>query len=270
MDREDALRQSRAFTLVELLVVIAVISVLAALLLPTLNNALEGAYKAACANNNRQLYLAWSVYLDDYQGRMPGWESDTIAIANDFRNGDYWRWHTNSALRLFLRNYAGVPVGLQYRDRALDTNSIIFCPSPHAVSTARMSYVCNALGAWTPDLGTGSPLISRMARGGPNGPVVFIQEYIWSASASANVTSEGPHRFTGGYITLADGSLRWHDISEWWSDSYGTSIILPAYRQFGYYNIENQFQMSFNQKYYTTYADSEARSMRRKIWGYRN
>src|SRR5262245_14754817 len=64
-------RFSTSFTLIELLVVVAIISVLAALLLPTLKNARDAAKRTIGMNNLRQAGLGWKMYSNDYNGRMP-------------------------------------------------------------------------------------------------------------------------------------------------------------------------------------------------------
>jgi prepilin-type N-terminal cleavage/methylation domain-containing protein len=60
------------FTLVELLVVLAIIAILAALLLPALARSRAKAQGIACVNNHRQLTLAWFMYpLDNNDWLVP-------------------------------------------------------------------------------------------------------------------------------------------------------------------------------------------------------
>jgi prepilin-type N-terminal cleavage/methylation domain-containing protein/prepilin-type processing-associated H-X9-DG protein len=67
-------RPCRAFTLIELLLVIAITAILAGLLLPALGRGKAQAYNAACVNNLRQLAIATRVYADENQERLPSAE----------------------------------------------------------------------------------------------------------------------------------------------------------------------------------------------------
>lgn len=62
--------RNSAFSLVELLVVIGIVAVLAALLLPVLNRAKASGLSAACMGNQKQLQICFAEYVND-NGQFP-------------------------------------------------------------------------------------------------------------------------------------------------------------------------------------------------------
>jgi len=62
----------RAFTLVELLVVIATIAILAGMLLPALSRAKAASQSAVCQSNLKQLVLGWILYAEENDDRLAG------------------------------------------------------------------------------------------------------------------------------------------------------------------------------------------------------
>ncbi|MEA2710299.1 MAG: hypothetical protein QOF78_2900 [Phycisphaerales bacterium] len=64
-------KQRRAFTLVELLVVIGIIAIMIGILLPTLSNARRAARTTACLSNIRQLGTTWGIYISENKGKLP-------------------------------------------------------------------------------------------------------------------------------------------------------------------------------------------------------
>ena len=69
--RKSLANRRRAFTLVELLVVIAVIGILASLLLPSLGGAKAKAKSIQCLNQLRQLGIATLSYAGENEGKIP-------------------------------------------------------------------------------------------------------------------------------------------------------------------------------------------------------
>lgn len=73
------------FTLIELLVVIAIIAILAGLVFPVFARAREKARTTSCLSNLKQLGMATTMYVQDYDERLPGtWDN---AMGNNQLNG---------------------------------------------------------------------------------------------------------------------------------------------------------------------------------------
>jgi len=77
---EDRRAQSSAFTLIELLIVIAIIALAASILLPALGQSREAARIAVCESNLRQQMVAFEAYTRDYEQFYPA-ADDPVSLS---------------------------------------------------------------------------------------------------------------------------------------------------------------------------------------------
>ena len=110
-------RHARAFTLIEILVVIAIIGALVALLFPALAGVREKARATACLSNLRQLSTATFLYCNDNDGYYP-------PASWDLPSANLHRWHG-------VRNRQNEPFKFQSSPlhRYLKTERIKACPT---------------------------------------------------------------------------------------------------------------------------------------------
>lgn len=82
--------QVSGFTLVELLVVLAIVALLAGLLLPALAAAKGRSHRTTCGSNLRQIGLAWEMYLADAGQRFPDRRDLKLTLPGGYRPWDNW------------------------------------------------------------------------------------------------------------------------------------------------------------------------------------
>jgi prepilin-type N-terminal cleavage/methylation domain-containing protein/prepilin-type processing-associated H-X9-DG protein len=114
--RSDSLDNNPAFTLVELLVVISIIAILAALLLPSLSRAKVQANSAACKNHLHQMGLAMHMYVTDCD-KYPPFNDWTPPV----------RWH-DATLELGYKTWWWYQLLDPYYARGWWTNRSYHCP----------------------------------------------------------------------------------------------------------------------------------------------
>ncbi|MBU4377021.1 MAG: type II secretion system GspH family protein [Candidatus Omnitrophica bacterium] len=182
----------RAFTLIELLVVIVIIGLLIAFLSPVMGAAREGARRAQCANNLRQLGMANYMYADDHNGLIP-------AVLPNFWSYDIiWDGSANNGMGVLYPSY-------------VDDLAIFYCPSanpsykfsPWSMSNFGVSGVLtradyrygNAFLTIPP------PILAKISN------KIFIMDYSENASGSGFV--KGCNHPGGLNVVLPDGSVRW-------------------------------------------------------------
>ena len=121
MTGREHLRDARAFTLVELLVVIGIVALLIAILLPTLNKAREASNRLVCQSNVRQLYLGVSLYCDTNHDWYPTVAYAADGVAYSQYPDDWIYWEAN-------RNLDDSAIARSLKVRGQQLKNLLRCP----------------------------------------------------------------------------------------------------------------------------------------------
>ncbi|MDX1935007.1 MAG: DUF1559 domain-containing protein [Capsulimonadales bacterium] len=144
-------RRAAAFTLIELLVVIAIIAILAAILFPVFAQAREKARQATCQSNLKQISLAFNMYAQDYDERMPPWTTNACRVYDP--SSFAFRYLYNFIVDPYIKNGATPNA----TGNGGQLGGVWACPSTKAqLSTASNTYAYNyyALGGLSNCTGT--------------------------------------------------------------------------------------------------------------------
>jgi prepilin-type N-terminal cleavage/methylation domain-containing protein/prepilin-type processing-associated H-X9-DG protein len=185
-------RGRKAFTLVELLVVIGVIAVLLGLLLPSIARAREQGHRLKCLANLRSLGQAMYLYAGDFRDRLP----------NGNFVGDADPTHGDQVLVSLASRYDLPP-------------ALFHCPSdqdpvPRQIAnnymlvadSARVSYDFFSI-YWAPEIG---PLLTRLRGRAP---------LAWDLGVASTPNEMQNHGTVGGNVVYADGHAEWVRVDLW-------------------------------------------------------
>jgi prepilin-type N-terminal cleavage/methylation domain-containing protein/prepilin-type processing-associated H-X9-DG protein len=222
-------RHQQAFTLIELLVVIAIIMILAAMAMVAVQQALDQADRASCANNLRQWAAALRTYAvansqyfpDNRRGAHCSWVSPTVKRfcahymmemgefggSERMREGHVIHCPTQEWHRIYSSDYTGPPgtafggmglVGYFYLPHR-DINSCDYTPAGNAWVAKRKltSQPSNA------------PIMMDMKQYADNGQGWYLDGTVpWSSHIGP--TGEP----VGGNYLFQDGHVRWYETAK--------------------------------------------------------
>jgi prepilin-type N-terminal cleavage/methylation domain-containing protein/prepilin-type processing-associated H-X9-DG protein len=186
---------TKAFTLIELLVVISIISVLMAILMPTLRRVREQAREVACRQNLHQYGLAVMMYINDNDGRFPlpgGCLTGDDGVPSNYPS--YCRWHDPRypARGTLWRYISNDKVNLCPTFKVLAKSAGMSHPNHDKTIpvTPYFGYSMNGLlGNSKVDKDKGAPKLAHVTRG-QSEVFLFSEENMWPRGGDESVLND--------------------------------------------------------------------------------
>jgi prepilin-type N-terminal cleavage/methylation domain-containing protein/prepilin-type processing-associated H-X9-DG protein len=195
------------FTLVELLVVTAILALLAAILLPALAHARTQARTAVCASNLRQLGMAFALYAQDADERLPDFHVDPMSAA---RAEQVPYWHDRFCCGLSLM--PGQTSFMTLLGPYLHSPWLAFCPADMDRNAGGREVTSYEYKVW---LARGRTL-GEVPK--PAGMALLWEQ--WGYHADNPHASEYERRAAMN-VLFVDGHVRWHRLADTTTARYG-------------------------------------------------
>jgi prepilin-type N-terminal cleavage/methylation domain-containing protein/prepilin-type processing-associated H-X9-DG protein len=201
----------RAFTLIELLTVISILAMLAAILFPVFARARENARRASCQSNLKQIGLATLQYAQDYDERM-------VKVYTYYGPGSTNLVWWQDVLQPYMKSYQIVLCASQSPPSSYALNRPVGFPDPLLTSYAGNNVLKDASGnALFPPLRSGpNPGRAMSALEEPATTILFLETvtdnmefFAWSQTDLGNSSVVDKRHFQGCNFAFADGHAKW-------------------------------------------------------------
>ena len=221
--------KTAGFTLTELLVVMAIISVLAALLLPAVSLVKNNVKKATCSNNLRQMGIAMFLHLEDNESTFPDGRRDYPwpnsapvwyeAISNYTVDYPIWNWWTLKPLPKIFDCPSG------NKSTWNNLMSVTAYPWPYTGD-----YAANRTLGQPEDKQQGQPDLTKFLRFKHPAEMPFVQDTIFQNNWKSWIFGLNHNDPTGNNFSnrhMGGGNILWLDGRATWFEFY-------AYRKYTY------------------------------------
>lgn len=218
-------QRKHGFSLIDLLVSIAVMVVLISILAPSLFRAQESARRVRCASNVRQIGIAIQTYASDYRDRLPpAWFNESNGSSNAQSRPDPNQNHDQDSAAASMQDWSNdtmfvrvVPdeqsgrssqpvwdgLGVLIADRYLDHPGVFYCPSHHGDHDFHVY-----AGQWTG--GMGSIAANYQYRIPADSAFLSELDPRLSISADGMRTRDDYNHVDGNNFLRADLSVGWY------------------------------------------------------------
>lgn len=207
--------RNRAFTLVEILVVIGVIALLAAILFPVLSRVREGGRTKACGSNMHQLGLAFQQYAADSNrypdaGAYQYWQDGGQWVAGTAGQGVDKDGPPYDETALKTANVEGGALFPYVRD-----TQVYSCPSNSYNTRKKLTYSMNcAIGRMSPvRIRTPQDIVLLVDEERNNDGFFYATDNAASGAVGTSTDALTKLHNGGGNLLFTDGHVKWYSVS---------------------------------------------------------